>query len=96
MTKTKSAQELLKKELKNPAFKKAYESFDDEFNLAEEVIQLRLNADMTQTELAKKAHTSQPAISRLESGSYTNVSMAFLRKIGAVLGATPVVHFKTS
>ncbi len=47
-------------------------------------------------ELAKKAHTSQPAISRLESGSYTNVSMAFLRKVGAVLGATPVVHFKTS
>jgi len=96
MTKTKSAQALLKKELKNPAFKKAYESFSEEYNLAEEVIQLRLNADMTQSELAKKAHTSQPAISRLESGSYTNVSMAFLRKIGAVLGATPVVHFKTS
>jgi len=96
MTKTKSAQELLKKELKNPTFKKAYESLSDEFNLAEEVIQLRLKADMTQTELAKKAHTSQPAISRLESGSYANVSMAFLRKIGAALGATPVVHFKTS
>ena len=96
MTKTKSAQELLKKELKNPAFKKAYESFDEEFTLAEEVIQLRLKADMTQAELAKKAHTSQPAISRLESGSYTNVSMAFLRKVGAVLGASPVVHFKTS
>ncbi len=96
MTKTKSAQALLKKELKNPVFKKAYESFSEEYNLAEEVIQLRLKADMTQTELARKAHTSQPAISRLESGSYTNVSMAFLRKIGAVLGATPVVHFKTS
>jgi transcriptional regulator with XRE-family HTH domain len=63
---------------------------------AEEVIQLRLKAHMTQAELAKKAHTSQPAISRLESGSYTNVSMAFLRKVGAVLGATPVVHFKAS
>lgn len=96
MANTKSAQELLKNELKNPAFKKAYDSFNNEFSLAQEVIQLRLKADMTQTELAKKAHTSQPAISRLESGNYANVSMAFLRKIGAALGATPVVHFKTS
>jgi DNA-binding XRE family transcriptional regulator len=96
MTKTKSVQELLKKELKNPAFKKAYESFSEEYNLAEEVIQLRLKVELTQTELAHRAHTSQPAISRLESGNYANVSMAFLRKVGAALGATPVVHFKTS
>ena len=96
MAKTKTYRELLKKELKNPAFKKAFESFEDEFNLAEEVIRLRLEANLTQTELARRAHTSQPAISRLESGNYTNVSMAFLRKIGAALDATPVVHFKTS
>ena len=94
--KTKSAQDLFKKEMKNPAFKKAYDSFEDEFNLAEEVIALRLKAGMTQTELARKAHTSQPAISRLESGTYTNVSLAFLRKIGAALNAVPTVHFKTS
>ncbi len=68
----------------------------DEEHLAEEVIRLRIKANMTQTELARKAHTSQPAISRLESGSYTNVSLAFLRKIGAALGAVPVVHFKNS
>ncbi len=96
MAKTKSYQALLKEELKNPDFKKAYDAFGDEFNLAEEVIQLRIKADMTQTELARRAHTSQPAISRLESGSYANVSLAFLRKIGAALGAVPVVHFKRS
>ena len=96
MTKTKSYKALLEQELKNPAFKKAYDAFEDEFNLAEEVIGLRVKADMTQAELARKAHTSQPAISRLESGNYTNVSMAFLRRIGAALGAVPVVHFKRS
>lgn len=96
MAKSKSYQQLLKSDLKNPAFKNAYDSFEDEFNLAEEVIRLRLSANLTQTELAQQAHTSQPAISRLESGNYTNVSMAFLRKVGAALGATPVVHFKTS
>ena len=87
---------MLKKELKNPAFKKAYDAFEDEFTLAEEVIELRLKANMTQSELARKAHTSQPAISRLESGNYTNVSLAFLRKIGAALNAVPAVHFKTT
>ena len=96
MAKIKSYKVLLKEELKNPDFKKAYDAFDDEFNLAEEVIQLRIKADMTQAELARRAHTSQPAISRLESGSYANVSLAFLRKIGAALGAVPVVHFKRS
>ena len=94
MAKEKSYQTLLKEELKNPDFKKAYEAFEDEFNLAKEVIQLRIKADMTQAELARRAHTSQPAISRLESGNYTNVSLSFLRKIGAALGAVPVVHFK--
>lgn len=96
MAKTKSYQQVLKEELKNPDFKKAYDAFEDEFNLAEEVIHLRLKADITQAELARRAHTSQPAISRLESGNYTNVSLAFLRKIGAALGAVPVVHFKRS
>lgn len=94
MAKTKSYQDVLEQELKDPKFKKAYDAFEDEFNLAEEVIRLRIKANMTQAELARKAHTSQPAISRLESGNYTNVSLAFLRKIGAALGAVPTVHFK--
>ena len=94
MAETKSYKALLKEELNDPEFKKVYDAFEDEFNLAQEVIRLRIKANMTQTELARKAHTSQPAISRLESGNYTNVSMAFLRKIGAALGAIPVVHFK--
>lgn len=96
MAKTKSYRDVLKKEMKNPAFKQAYDSFGDEFGLAEEVIQLRLKADLTQVELARRAHTSQPAISRLESGNYKNVSLSFLRKIGEALNAAPVIHFKTS
>lgn len=94
--KTKSVQELLRQEMKNPDFKKTYDALSEEFTLAQEVIELRLKADLTQAELARRAHTSQPAISRLESGNYKNVSLAFLRKIGAVLGAVPSVHFKTS
>jgi predicted transcriptional regulator len=49
---------------------------------------------MTQKELAKRAGTSQPAIARLESGKYTNITMSFLRKIGKALNAEPEIHFK--
>ncbi|HOU85024.1 MAG TPA: hypothetical protein PK158_09300 [Spirochaetota bacterium] len=32
--------------------------------------------------------------SRLESGSYKNVSLAFLRRAGKALNATPEIHFR--
>ena len=48
---------------------------------------------MTQKELACHAHTSQAAISRLESGTYRNVSLVFLRRVGAVFGVKPHVSF---
>ena len=85
---------LLKKELKNPAFRKEYDTLEKEFELAKEVISLRLKAGLTQKELAEKAHTSQPAIARLESGHYTKVSLSFLSRIGNALGAMPEIHFR--
>jgi len=92
--KTYDYKSLLKKELKNPAFRKEFDALDKEFKLAKEVIALRLSAGLTQKELAELAKTSQPAIARLESGFYTKVSMAFLSKIGRALGAIPEVHFR--
>ncbi|OGJ87681.1 MAG: transcriptional regulator [Candidatus Raymondbacteria bacterium RifOxyA12_full_50_37] len=85
---------LLKEELKNPEFRKEYDALAEEFELAKEVISLRLKAGLTQKELAEKAHTSQPAIARLESGHYTTVSMSFLNRIGKALGAMPEIHFR--
>ena len=67
---------------------------EEEFAVAREVICLRMAKGWTQRELAERAHTSQPAIARLESGNYRNVSLSFLRKLGAALGAVPVVHMQ--
>ncbi len=75
-------------------FAREYEALRDEFNLSREVIELRKQRNMTQKELAAKAGTSQPAIARLESGRYRNVSLAFLRKVGKALGAQPEVHLR--
>jgi DNA-binding XRE family transcriptional regulator len=89
-----SAKDLLKAKMKNKTFAKEYESLEEEFTLAKEVIKLRMDAELTQTELAKLVGTSQPAIARLESGTYKNVTLSFLRRVGAALGANPEIHFQ--
>lgn len=92
--KTTNSDVLLTKQLENKEFKKEYNALNEEFELAKEIIKLRKNASLTQKQLATLAGTSQPAIARLESGNYKNLSLAFLRKIGKALNATPEIHFK--
>lgn len=94
MIKSYDFNDLLKKKMEDPEFRKAWEEQEEEFEVAKEVIKLRLKAGMTQKELAKKAKTSQPAIARLESGSYRNVSMNFLRKVGYALNVEPRISFR--
>ncbi|MFP4164881.1 MAG: helix-turn-helix domain-containing protein [Chitinispirillaceae bacterium] len=86
--------EMLKKELENPKFRREYEALEEEFEIAKKVIRLRLEKGMTQKQLAQKAHTSQPAIARLESGNYRNVSLNFLRRVGDALGVEPHISFR--
>ncbi len=92
--KTINSKVFLKKQMNSKEFKKEYELLEKEFKIAKEIIKLRKEANLTQKELAELAETSQPAIARLESGNYKNVSLQFLRKIGKALGATPEIHFK--
>lgn len=96
MSNTQSAkfEDLLSKELENPSFKKEFNSREEEFILAKEVILLRKTNNLTQKELAKLAGTSQPAIARLESGSYKNLSLSFIRKVAEALGANPEIHLR--
>ena len=86
--------DLLKNELKNKEFKKEYNSLEEEFILAKEIINLRKSYKLTQKELAEKVGTSQPAIARIESGNYKNVSLSFLRRVAKALDAVPVIHLK--
>lgn len=94
MIKSYDFKDLLEKKLKNPEFRKEWEVQNEEFEVAKEVIRLRIKAGLTQKELAEKAHTSQPAIARLESGNYRNLSLSFLRKVGEALGVEPHVKFQ--
>lgn len=92
--KTIDSDSLLSKQLKNKDFKNEYDKLEKEFEIAAEIIQLRKQAKLSQSELASKAHTSQSAISRAEAGNYKNMSLSLLKKIGRALDAVPEIHFK--
>jgi predicted transcriptional regulator len=86
--------ELLQEELYDEEFRREYDATAEEFVVSKEVIELRTKANMTQKELAARVGTSQPAIARLESGNYQNLSLAFLRRVARALGAETEVHIR--
>ncbi|MBM9501054.1 helix-turn-helix transcriptional regulator [Leptospira sp. 201903071] len=93
--KTKDFDSLLKRELKDKEFKKEYEALSNEFTLAKEIIKLRKKRNLTQKDLAEKIGTSQPAIARIESGNYKNLSLSFINKLAKALDAEPIIHLKS-
>jgi len=94
MMKLTRYEDLLKQQLKDPKFRKEYEALESEFALAKEIIELRIKNKLTQKQLAQQIGTSQPAIARIESGSYRNVSLSFLRRIADALGAVTEIHLR--
>jgi ribosome-binding protein aMBF1 (putative translation factor) len=61
-------EEAAKEWMKDPEFRVAYDSLEDEFALATALIRARGEADMTQEDVAKAMGTTQAVIARLESG----------------------------
>ncbi len=59
---------LRKKWMQDPEFRKEYEALAPEFALAGELIRARVDAGLSQEEVAERMKTSQPAVARLESG----------------------------
>jgi transcriptional regulator with XRE-family HTH domain len=72
--------------MKNPAFRKEYEALEPEYRLASDLIRLRLSKGLTQEELAKKVHTRQSAIARLESAS-SLPSLSTVKRVAEALDA---------
>lgn len=92
--KSRKYEEVLQEELQNEEFRCEYEALEEEFTLAEEVIELRKQRNLTQRQLAELTGTSQPAIARLESGNYKNLTLSFLRRIAKALDAVTEVHLR--
>ncbi len=76
--------------------KKRLESLERErenLNIAEQIYELRMQAGLSQKQLAKLVGTTQSVISRLEDADYNGYSLAMLRKIGVALHKRVQVEF---
>lgn len=59
--------DILEKELTNKEVSAHFNQIKKEYELIEQLVLVRKQLNITQSELAKKAHVSQQAISRLEN-----------------------------
>lgn len=83
----------LKKRLKNPEFKKAWEESETEYQLSHALISVRLDKKISQRALAKKAKTTQAVISRIESMD-SNPSILLLKRLAVALGTKLRIGFE--
>ncbi|MCR5768197.1 MAG: helix-turn-helix domain-containing protein [Lachnospiraceae bacterium] len=85
-------QELTKELMLDPEFKKEYEALQPEMNITRAILDARIRAGMTQTELSEKSGISQADISRLEKGT-RNPSIALLKRLADALDSTLKIEF---
>ena len=71
----------LREQLKNREFKKAFDEEDVYARLAIQIAKLRERQGINQKDLAKRLHTSQQMISRLEHPENGSLSVATLIKL---------------
>ncbi len=79
-----SADELHKRWMKDPKYRRAYEESETEFQIASQMIEARIKQKITQEELARKVKTGQAVISRLE-GATGKPSISLLERIARAL-----------
>src|SRR5205085_4673475 len=78
---------------KDPEYRDAYESLEEEFMLAGAVIDIRKRAGLTQEGLARKMGTTQPVVARLESGR-VRPSMRTLERLAKATGSRLLISFE--
>ena len=83
----------LKEQLKDQAVRKAYEEEGLFVELAIQIGRLRERKGLTQRALARRLHTSQQTISRLESPRNGSLSLRTLVKLAHALGKEVKVQF---
>jgi len=83
----------LAEELKNKRFKKLFDEYGRQLEIAYKILQLRKKKNMSQALLAKKIGTTQSNIARLENGQQ-NFTVNFLDKIATALDTSLEINFK--
>jgi ribosome-binding protein aMBF1 (putative translation factor) len=85
-------QNYLAEKLRNPKFKKYYDEYGKQLEIAYQILKLRKQKGMSQTELAKKIGTKQSNIARIEAGQQ-NFTTDTLQKIASVFKRKLKIEF---
>lgn len=86
-------QDDLKKRLKDPKFRKAWEESEAEYQVSRSLIAARIQRKISQQQLARQANTTQAVISRLENMT-ANPSIGLLQKIAQALNLKVKIQFE--
>ena len=79
--------------MQDPEYRQAYDALEDEFSLARAVIAARKRAGLTQTGLAERMGTTQPAVTRMESGK-VQPSLRTLRRLAEATGSKLTIRLE--
>lgn len=82
----------LKKQLKDPEFKREWEKSEFAYRVGRELIKSRLEARISQRDLAGRAKTTQAVISRIENMT-VSPSIGLLQKIAEAMGKKIEIRF---
>jgi len=90
--KTLYLEDYLKEQLKDPKFRKEWEKSEAEYQAGRELIKARIEAKISQRQLAQRAKTTQAVISRIENMT-VSPSVGLLHKIAISLGKKLELRF---
>ena len=77
---------------KSPNYRKAFSQTLQQIDLALLLREMREDADLTQSELARKIGTTQSVIARLEDAEYAGHSLTMLERIATACGVALKLH----
>ena len=83
----------LKELLRNKEFKRAYEREKVKVAIAQKLAEIRQDAHLRQSDLAKKLHVSQQFISQIETAQADNLTIDTLLNIARSLGRSIEISF---
>lgn len=75
---------ILDQELQDDEFREAYDQVKATYDLIEQIITIRKSKNVTQAQLAQRAHLSQQAISRLEKEKHIPNTQTLLKILNAL------------
>ena len=82
----------LAEKLKNPKFRKYYDEYGKQLEIAYQILKLRKQRKLSQAELAKRIGTKQSNVARMEAGQQ-NFTTDTLQKIASVLKRELKIEF---